>query len=79
MEINDLPGINLNPEHVETDIIIFGFDHPEISTDEFIAKLKEKNVLALATPAKDIRFVTHKDVDDEDVERAIAVIREILL
>ena len=44
-----------------------------------IAKLKEKNVLALVTPAKDIRFVTHKDVDDEDVERAIAAIREILL
>jgi threonine aldolase len=79
MEIHDLPEINLNPAHVETDIIIFGFDHPELSADEFIIKLKERDVLALATPDKDIRFVTHKDVDDEDVERAIAVIREILL
>jgi threonine aldolase len=77
--IHDLPGIDLNVEHVETDIIIFGFDHPGLSADEFIAKLKEKGVLALATPGKDIRFVTHKDVDDEDVERAIAAFREILL
>lgn len=78
MEIHDFPGIGLNPDFVETDIIIFKFDHPELSADEFIAKLKEKNVLALATPAKDIRFVTHKDIDDEDVERAVTAIREIL-
>jgi threonine aldolase len=77
--IHDLPGVDLDPVHVETDIILFKFDHPKMSADEFIAKLKEKNVLALVTPAKDIRFVTHKDVDDEDVERAIAEIREILL
>jgi threonine aldolase len=44
-----------------------------------ISELKARDVLALATPAKDIRFVTHKDIDDEDVERAIAVMREILL
>ena len=63
MGIHDFPGIGLNPDFVETDIIIFKFDHPELSADEFIAKLKEKNVLALTTPAKDIRFVTHKDID----------------
>jgi threonine aldolase len=79
MGIHDLPGVALNPDHVETDIIIFKFDHPELTADEFITNLKEKNVLALVTPAKDIRFVTHKDVDDEDVDRAIAAIREILL
>jgi len=78
-EIHDLPGVSLNPDHVETDIIIFKFDHPLLSADGFITKLKDKNVLALVTPAKDIRFVTHKDVDDEDVDRAIAAIREILL
>jgi threonine aldolase len=79
MGIHDLPGIGLNPDHVETDIIIFKFDHPELSAEEFITELGKKNILALVTPAKDIRFVTHKDVDDEDVDRAIAAIREILL
>lgn len=79
LEIHDLPGIGLDPEHVETDIIIFKFDHPQLTADELITKLKEKNVLALATPAKDIRFVTHKDIDDEDVEKAIAALREIIL
>ncbi|MGD8539661.1 MAG: GntG family PLP-dependent aldolase [Candidatus Aminicenantes bacterium] len=79
LEIHKLPGIGLNPEFVETDIIIFKFDHPKLSADDLISELKARDVLALATPAKDIRFVTHKDIDDEDVERAIAVMREILL
>ena len=79
LKIHDLPGIGLNPEFVETDIIIFKFDHPKFSADDLIRELKERDVLALATPAKDIRFVTHKDIDDEDVERAITVLREILL
>jgi threonine aldolase len=77
--IHELPGIGLNPDHVETDIIILKFDHPDLTADAFIQRLREKNVLALATPAKDIRFVTHKDIDDEDVERAIAAFRDILL
>ncbi len=76
--IHNLPGIGLNPDHVETDIIIFKFNHPDLSADEFISRLQKKNVLALVTPARDIRFVTHKDIDDEDVERAINAIREIL-
>lgn len=79
MGIHDLPGIGLNLSHVETDIVIFRFDHQDLTAEEFITRLKEKKVLALVTPAKDIRFVTHKDIDDGDVDRAISAFREILL
>ncbi len=75
--IAGLPGIQLNPEEVETNIIIFGFDHPRMTIPEFLAALSERRVLALATTGG-IRFVTHKDIDDEDVDRAIAACREIL-
>jgi threonine aldolase len=76
-EIAGLPGIKLNPEDVETNIIIFGFSHPRLSIAEFLTELRAKNVLALATTGG-IRFVTHKDIDDEDVDRAIAAFRRIL-
>lgn len=76
--IAGLPGIHLNPEDIQTNIIIFGFSHPLYSVSAFIAELKKKGILALATTAG-IRFVTHKDVGDEDVERAVAAFREILL
>lgn len=77
LAISELPGIKLNPEHIQTNIFLFGFNHPRLSVPEFLSKLKEKRVLALATTG-DIRFVTHKDIDDEDIERAISAFGEIL-
>jgi len=75
--IYDLPGITLNPVEVETNIIVFYFNHPKITIPELLNKLKEKGILALGVFGG-VRLVTHKDVDDEDVERAIKAFREIL-
>ena len=75
--IYDLPGITLNPAEVETNIIVFYFNHPKITIPELLNKLREKGILALGVFGG-VRLVTHKDVDDEDVERAIKAFREIL-
>ncbi len=76
--ITSLPGIDLDPERIQTNIVIFGFDHPSLTPPEFLSKLKEYKILALATTGG-IRFVTHKDVDDEDIERAVQAFKRILL
>lgn len=75
--IGGLPGVRIDPETVETDIVIFGFDHPTITVPAMVEKMREKGVLALAIYGG-IRMVTHKDVGDEDVERAVKAFREIL-
>lgn len=75
--IYDLPGITLNPDEVETNIIIFYFNHPRLTIPELVNRLKEKGILCLAVFGG-VRLVTHKDVDDEDVDRAIKAFREIL-
>jgi threonine aldolase len=72
-----LPGVRLDPSSVETNIIIFGFDHPRLTIPEFLGRLKDRNVLALPTSGG-IRFVTHKDVGDSDVGKAIEAFRDIL-
>ncbi len=72
-----LPGVKLNADEIETNIVIFGFSHPTVSISEFLSALRQRKVLALAT-AGGVRFVTHKDVDDEDVERALEAMAEIL-
>ena len=77
--IAEMPGIRLDPEKVQTNIIIFDFEHCRFSVPEFLSELKENRVLALATPAGNIRFVTHKDVGDEDVDRAIQAFRKLLV
>jgi len=75
--IVELPGITLNPADVQTNIIIFGFNHPKYSVSSFLEELKNKGVWALATTGG-IRFVTHKDVGDDDVDRAIAAFKQLL-
>jgi len=75
--IAGLPGITLDPGLVDTNIIIFGFDHPKYTIPEVLSELREEKVLALATTGG-IRFVTHKDVDDKDLERAVNAFQKLL-
>ena len=75
--IASLPGVKLNLADVETNIIIFDLAHPRVSIADFLVELRKRRVLALA-PFGGVRMVTHKDIDDEDVDRAIAACREIL-
>lgn len=75
--IAELPGIILNPEEIETNIIIFGLNHRRWSIPAFLEELKKRRILALPVSGG-IRFVTHKDVNDEDVDRAIEAFQELL-
>jgi threonine aldolase len=75
--IHDLPGIKLDPVSVQTNIIIFDFKHPRLTIPEFLQRMRDKGVLALSLTGG-IRMVTHKDVNDEDIDRAIAAFRAIL-
>jgi len=72
-----LPGIKIDPADVETNIVIFDVDHPRLSVPALLERMKEKGVWALSVGVG-IRMVTHKDVGDADVDRAIAAFREIL-
>ena len=77
LAIAEMPGIKLNPDHIQTNIIIFGFDHPKLSIPEFLTELKKRDILALATRGG-IRFITHKDIGDKDIKKAISVIQKLL-
>jgi threonine aldolase len=68
-----LPGIRVDPRSVETNIVIF--DVPDAAA--FVARLKERDVLAAGISRTTVRLVTHLDVDDSGIERAIEAIRSI--
>jgi len=75
--IASLPGIRLNPEEIETNIIIFGLNHPRWTVPAFLTELKARHILALPV-SNGIRFVTHKDVNDDDVDRAVEAFSDLL-
>jgi threonine aldolase len=72
-----LPGIEVNPENVATNIVIFDVAGTERPQAEICAKLADAGVRAIGWDTK-IRMVTHYDVSSADIENTLKVIREIV-
>jgi len=64
------PGCGLDPASVRTNIVTFSHAEPE----KLLAHLEEQGVLADVIAPGIVRFVTHLDVDDAGVTRAIAAL-----
>ncbi len=66
-----IPGIDLDPETVETNIICFGFDeNARLSAAELADALKSEGILVHALGRDFVRMVTHYHITDDDVVRA---------
>jgi threonine aldolase len=73
--IADIERITVKPEETETNFVMLGLS--DMNADEFLALSADKGVWALPYTESLIRFVTHKDIDDDDIDRAITAIRSI--
>jgi threonine aldolase len=73
-----IDGIHVDPEKVQTNILVFDISGTGLGTTEFSAKLKERGVLANGINQREMRMVTHKDVSRSNIETALEVIREIV-
>jgi threonine aldolase len=70
----ELPGVGLDPATVETNIVIFTVpDAPA-----FCAALEREGVGMLPVGPDRVRAVTHLDVDDDGIERALRAARGAL-
>jgi len=75
--IANLPGITLDPEAVETNIVFFDVTGTRRSAAEVADELARRGVRIGATGRATMRAVTHLDVDREGVERAAEALRDI--
>jgi threonine aldolase len=73
-----LPGIQIEPDLVQTNIVIFGVQRKDLDAPRLILSLGEHGIKALAVSQDRIRMVTHKDVDRAGVLRTLDVLRSIL-
>jgi threonine aldolase len=69
---------SVNAGEVETNIVALDLTEHDVSAAEFNALLKEKGILASALGPKFLRFVTHLDFTDEQLEKVCAVLPELL-
>jgi threonine aldolase len=71
------PG-SVDPEAVQTNIVCVSADAlPRGDAPAFVARLGAAGVRVGTIDGRTVRFVTHLDVDDDDVDRAIAVVHEL--
>jgi len=63
----EIPVFSLDPSDVETNILVV--DLVGCGSRELTAKLREHGVLASPTGPSQMRFVTHRDVDMDEIEK----------
>jgi len=74
----NIPRIGIQPEKVQTNIVLFDVGETGLSVGDFLARLKQRGVLGGPVDARRVRMVTHLDVDRADIERALKVIGEVV-
>ncbi len=67
-------GFEVDLATVQTNMVYFGTTSP---AGPIVPALAKRGVRCLPVGANRIRMVTHHDVDAEDIERAIAAVREV--
>ena len=74
-----IPGIVLDPETVETNIVFFSLaDDAPMDAAELAARLAANGVLCHPLGRDSIRMVTHYHISDEDIARAVEITAETL-
>lgn len=76
--LHALPGLSVNLQAVQTNMVYVDVEGTGFSAADFTAKLKEHGVLINATGPTKVRFVTHLDVNEQDVNDAVAIIESII-
>jgi threonine aldolase len=77
--LSALPGILLDPALVDTNIVFFSLAAgAPVTALELDERLAEEGILAHALGPVSIRMVTHYQVDDADVDAAVAAVARVL-
>ena len=72
----ELQGVEINPEDVETNILIFGLS--EMSSHEFAERLSEQDTHMLPWDNTSIRAVTNLMVTENQILKALEQIRQVV-
>jgi threonine aldolase len=72
-----LPGLRVDLASVQTNIVIVRVERGPAATAELVSGCAARKVKVHAMSPAAIRCVTHKDVDAEDISRALEAFREL--
>ncbi len=73
-----IPGLSLAQETIDTNILLIEVDHPDLDAPMIEAALQDRQILALALGERLLRFVTHRQIRDSDLDRASVALQETM-
>jgi len=76
--IAGLPGLRLDADAVETNMVFFGVEHPALDAEALERRLLERGVRIGASGPRQMRAVTHLDVSRADAEEAAEALRLVI-
>jgi threonine aldolase len=76
--LSEIQGVSIEPEHVETNIVIFDIAERGMTAAQVRDEMKKKGVLIHPFGKTLIRLVTHLDVSKENIEGALKAFRKVL-
>lgn len=76
--LNKIKGIKIEPDWVQTNIVIFDVSLLEISAIQFLAELLQQGVKAFAFTDRIIRMVPHRHHTDTDIETALGAVKKVV-
>jgi len=74
----EINGIHLDPDSVETNIVIFQVAIDGVTVMEIVDSLKQNGVLVVPFGGSSIRCVTHLNVTRKDIQDAIRIMQKII-
>ena len=77
-QLQQIPSVQVVPQHVETNIVIFQITDQRRSPAELVAALKQEGVLINAIGGSSYRAVTHLNISTKQVDEAGAVFARVL-
>jgi threonine aldolase len=75
--LSELKGATVNPDHVETNIVIFDITPSRMTAPQAAESMKNRGMLIHAFGKTQIRLVTHLGISTADIERALEAFRQI--
>ncbi len=72
-----MPGIDLDPATVVTNIIMFDLDPAAMTAAAFVERMAAEGVDLFDIARQRLRMVTHRDVSAEQIEETIAAVRRV--
>ena len=73
----NIDGLSVDPQRIQTNIVIFEVDPAMSTVQEFMAALDREGVKVSYPGEHTIRMVTHREIDSSEIDDALARISNV--